>query len=58
MNKKTLKEIADRYGTDKGQLKHNYTITYSKLDGSNTQVALSDGPTPAADTPKIFSICQ
>lgn len=30
MNKKTLKEIADRYGTDKGQLKHNYTITYSK----------------------------
>jgi len=35
-----------------------YTITYSKLDGSNSQVALSDGPTPAADTPKIFSICQ
>ena len=35
-----------------------YTITYSKLDGTNTQVALSDGPTPAADTPKIFSICQ
>ena len=35
-----------------------YTITYSKLDGSNTQVALSDGPTPVAGTPKIFSICQ
>ena len=31
-----------------------YTITYSKLDGTNTQVALSDGPTPAADTPKIL----
>ena len=35
-----------------------YTITFSKLDGSNTQVALSDGPTPAAGSPKIFSICQ
>ena len=35
-----------------------YTITYSNLSGDNTQVALSDGPGPAAGTPKIFSICQ
>ena len=35
-----------------------YTITYSNLSGGNTQVALSDGPTPTAGTPKIFSICQ
>ncbi len=35
----------------------SYTITYTKLDGTSQQTALSDGPSSAGGT-KVLSVCQ
>ena len=35
----------------------SYTITYTKLDGTSPQTALSDGPSSAGGT-KVLSVCQ
>ena len=35
----------------------SYTITYTKLDGTSEQTALSDGPSSAGGT-KVLSVCQ
>ena len=35
----------------------SYTITYTKLDGTSEQTALTDGPSSAGGT-KILSVCQ
>jgi hypothetical protein len=35
----------------------SYVISYTKLDGTSPQTALSDGPSSAGGT-KVLSVCQ